>query len=102
MKFYRISQEKRPYNIVKVQGGQPDKILPNIVIWAINASQARFLAMNKYPELRSYVEGCLRRNQECDIEAKLDLEKVNELERQKRVNQERQQKKIENAWYMKD
>jgi len=102
MKFYRIAQERKPYNIVKIQGGQPEQLMENVVIWAVNASQARYLALGKYPELRSYVEGCLRGNREGDIEARLDLDGLKKLEEQKKINRQRQEKKIENAWYNKD
>lgn len=102
MKFYHIAHEKKPYSIIKVHGGQPEIIINNIVIWAVSASQARHLALKKYPELRSYVEGCLRMNQEGDIEARLNLDELRKLEEQKKIDQQKQERKFENAWYNKD
>jgi len=107
MNWYKISQaslvDKKPYNIYKIEGGRPDtritvKGIP-VIFYATSSEQARFLVFEKYPQLKAYVDGCLSRRQECDIEARIDEEKLKELENYKRTQKEQEEKQVQKAWW---
>lgn len=102
MNWYKVAEnEKKPYLIYRIQGGQPDTLLNIPHINATSANQARAIALKKYPSLKVFVQGCLARNQECDIQARLDTEKWREITQyQARKKQEREEQ-IQDAWWNK-
>ena len=99
MKILKIAQDRKPFKIYKTRGGEVDLLINTGIIWATSPEQARLFAMDKFPALRSYVEGCLGRNQECDIVARIDKAKLEEIRTIDRAQQELKEKKEQNAWW---
>jgi hypothetical protein len=102
MNWYKIAaEEKKPYRIYKLQGGYPEELLDIPAINAVNSEQARVIALKTYPSLRVFVEGALARHEESDIQARLDKERWEEILNYRRMKQERDEEKTQEAWWNK-
>lgn len=102
MSWYKIAQiEKKPYKIYRIEGGRPDKVLDIPHIYAVSSEQARVMAFKKYPSLRNFVDGCIGRNQDCDIQARLDKEKWEEIQKYKEQQSVSQETVVQEAWWNK-
>lgn len=106
MNWYKKAQSNDlPFNIYKIEGGNRDtKITKSgvpVVIWAVNRKEARVLAFIKYPQLKTYVDGCLSRNQECDIDLRIDEEKKKETEKYVEVRGDIKTKQEQMSWWNK-
>jgi hypothetical protein len=99
MNWYKISQVRKPYNIYRIEGGKADVRLDIPVLYAVSPEQARYLALQKFPSLSAYVNGCRNRNQECDVTAVLDKEKLKEIEKYREIKNEQKDKQIQDAWW---
>ena len=84
-----------------VEGGKPDRLINVPHIYAVSSEQARQIAFKKYPKFRAYVDGCLGRNQECDIVARLDKEKLEEIMKYREIEKSRKEKQVSEAWWNK-
>ena len=96
MSWYKTSQKsKKPYNIYKLGYGQ-ERLLKRISpVWAYSAEQARMFVLQKYQQLRDFLEAC----RECSVEARLDREKLDEMQRANKAEKELKEKQIEEAWW---
>ena len=108
MKIHKVAQLERdrlPFNFYRVEGGKPDVAITikrePITIFAFTAEQARTLLLDRYPQLRAYVDGCRGRNQECDIVARLNKEKLREIQNYNRVKKEMKDELADEAWWKK-
>jgi len=102
MNWYKIaSEDKKPYRIYKIQGGQPEELLDIPAINAVNSEQARIIALKTYPSLRVFVEGALARNQESDIQARLDKERWQEILKYRMIKDEMEEDKAQEGWWNK-
>ena len=98
---YKTAQiEKKPYKIYKIEGGQQEKEIISLnYIWAYSAEQARMFAFKKMPALREFVEYCRRSGADCDVLAKLDMKKLEEIRKIKEVEKRLKEKQIQEAWW---
>jgi hypothetical protein len=103
MNWYKKADklEERPYNVYRIGGGQPITKLNIPHIFAVSPEHARTMAMKKYPALLEFVSGCLRRNEDCDIQVRLDKGKWMEILNYRKLKGEKEEEKVQEAWWNK-
>ena len=94
MNWYKTAySDLRPYKIVKIfEGLETDTGERQN---ASSSEQARMFALNECPKLNHIIEVG------GDVEARIDKEEWARLQRIKEIEEERQEDKIQNAWWNK-
>ena len=94
MNWYKTaSEDLKPYKIVKIfEGLETDT---GVTQNAYSSEQARMFALKEVPKLNEYIEVG------GDVEARIDKEEWKRLQRIKQLEEERQEERIQNAWWNK-
>jgi hypothetical protein len=100
MNWYKQSQSaKKPYKIYRAGNGEEREEVVLKDIYALSSEQARAIALQRSPALREYLEHCRRSNRGCDVVARLNVEKLTEIQEfQARKSKEREET-IQEAWW---
>jgi len=102
MPWYKIAQaEKKPYRIYKVGRGRDEEIIFLGIIWAYTSEQARLFALKKSSALKEFVDFCLGSNSDCDVQARVDMGKLQEVRRQQGADSKRKEQQVQEAWWNK-
>jgi hypothetical protein len=102
MNWYKTATaEKKPYKIYQIGAGKDIEIIELKDIWAYSSEQARIIALKNSPKLKAFVDHCLRLRSDCDIEARIDRVKLEEVQKYQASLRQRQEEKEQNNWWDK-
>ena len=94
MSWYKTaSKDLKPYKIVKIFGGQESDT--GFTQDAFSSEQARMFALKEHAKLNEYIEVG------GDVEARIDKEEWQRRLRIKELEEEREEERIQNAWWNK-
>ena len=97
-KYKNDIKPKIPYRVVKIENDMGVTIpsLENAREEAHSSKQARYLFFKKYPVLRDYEGAGLQ------IEVEIDQEALEQRKQIEKLDQQRQEETVQNAWWNKD
>jgi len=102
MNWYKTAQqEKKPYKIYKITNGTYKELTEFGHIWAYSSEQARIMVLKQSSRLREFVDFCKRSNSEGDIEARIDKEEWQSVQKYQKTRNEQKEKQIQEAWWNK-
>ena len=102
MNWYKTATvEKKPYKIYQIGAGKDREIIELNHIWAYSSEQARMMALKNNPKLKAYIDNCLRLRSDCDIEARIDRVKLEEVQKYQAGLKDRQEEREQNNWWDK-
>lgn len=102
MNWYKTAQvEKKPYKIYKVGSGKEEEAKELGYIWAYSSEQARMIALKNNPKLREYLAFCSRSHTDCEVVAKIDNLKWQEVQKYQANLKEKKEEQVQEAWWNK-
>jgi len=91
MRIYKVAgKEKKPYKIFTLAHGS-EKYIGEV--WAYSSEQARRFAIDKNSKLQDYLE------MGYEIVARLDKEKLEQIQKVNKLEEKRKEEQIQNAWW---